>query len=206
MAPSVCWIFSTTVPEESSSATGAKDSGALSPARTAASKVARVPEPALRSMTWILPAVPPTSDQSVMAPVKMPLSCSVVRSSTSTLELTTGPMPTTQTVWSSSLAASAASIFSSAKTSERPIWALPSLTSERPWPDPPPVMAMVTSGYLSSNLCAALSTSVWKEVAPEQLTVPETETVASEAAELPPQPTRPRPAMATVAAPKAPRN
>ena len=98
MAPSVCWIFSTTVPEESSSATGAKDSGALSPARTAASKVARVPEPALRSMTWILPAVPPTSDQSVMAPVKMPLSCSVVRSSTWTLELTTGPMPTTQTV------------------------------------------------------------------------------------------------------------
>ena len=70
-------------------------------------------------------------------------------------------------------------------------------------------MAMVTSGYLSSNLCAALSTSVWKEVAPEQLTVPETEAVASEAsveAELPPQPTRPRPAMATVAAPKAPRN
>ena len=46
MAPSVCWIFSTTVPEESSSATGAKDSGALSPARTAASKVAREPEPA----------------------------------------------------------------------------------------------------------------------------------------------------------------
>ena len=73
-------------------------------------------------------------------------------------------------------------------------------------------MAMVTSGYLSSNLCAALSTSVWKEVAPEQLTVPETEAAASEAeaasveAELPPQPTRPRPAMATVAAPKAPRN
>ena len=74
MAPSVCWIFSTTVPEESSSATGEKESGAFSPPRTAASKVARVPEPALRSMTWVLPAVPPTWDQSVIWPVKMPLS------------------------------------------------------------------------------------------------------------------------------------
>ena len=137
----------------------------------------------------------------------MPLSCSRVRSSTSTLELTIGPMPTTATVLSTRLTASEASSFSSAKTSERPIWALPSLTSERPWPEPPPVMATVTSGYSSSNCWAADSTRPWNEVAPEQLTVPETDADAPESLEPePPQPTRPRPATATAAPPKPARN
>ena len=48
MEPSVAATCSTTVPEESTSATGRKLSGAVSPARTAFSKVARVPEPASR--------------------------------------------------------------------------------------------------------------------------------------------------------------
>ena len=72
MEPSVAATCSTTVPEESTSATGRKLSGATSPPRTAASKVARVPEPASRWMTWMAPAVPPTSDQSVIWPRKMP--------------------------------------------------------------------------------------------------------------------------------------
>ena len=84
-----------------------------------------------------------------------------------------GPMPTMHMVLSVSALASEASSFCSANTSERPICALPSRTSERPWPEPPPVMAMVTSGFSSSNFLAAASTSGWKEVAPEQFTVPE---------------------------------
>jgi hypothetical protein len=145
----------------------------------------------------------------------MPLSWSVVRSSTSTLEFTMGPMPTTHTVLSVSALASEASSFSSAKTSERPICALPSRTSERPWPEPPPVMAMVTSGFSSSNFLAAASTSGWNEVAPEQFTVPERalalESELAEESELvsellePPQPTRPRPARATAVPPASER-
>ncbi len=122
-----------------------------------------------------------------------------------------GPMPTTHTVLSLRAATSKASSFSSAKTSERPICALPSRTSERPWPEPPPVMAMVTSGFSSSNFLAAASTSGWNEVAPEQFTVPERalalESELAEESELvsellePPQPTRPRPARATAVPP-----
>lgn len=66
MEPSVAATCSTTVPEESTSATGRKLSGAVSPPRTAASKVARVPEPASRWMTWMAPSLPPTSDQLVI--------------------------------------------------------------------------------------------------------------------------------------------
>jgi len=141
----------------------------------------------------------------------MPQSCSVVRSSTSTSLFTTGPMPTTATWLSVSLAASAASSFSSAKMSERPIWALPSLTSDRPWPEPPPAMVMVTLALASMKAFAASSTSGWKLVAPEQVMEPDRSAAALEAASAvlaepePPQPTRPRPAKAA-RPPDRPRN
>ena len=135
-----------TVPEESTSATGRKLSGAVSPARTASSKVARVPLPASRWITWMAPAVPPTSSQSVISPMKMPLSCSRVRSSTSTSAWTIGPMPTMATWWSTRPASWSSSSFASAKTSERPIWTEPSAIWERPWPEPPAEMAIETFG------------------------------------------------------------
>ena len=158
----------------------------------------------------MVPVVPPTSDQSVISPRKMPLSCSVVMSSMSTLAFTIGPMPTMQTWLSTRFSHWSASSFSSAKTSERPIWTEPSATCERPWPEPPAEMAMETSPLASMKASAAFSTSGWKEVAPEQEMEPAS--AASAAASpssvaavsvVPPQAARP--ATAAVA-PKTPMN
>ena len=134
--------------------------------KTAASKVARVPEPALRLKTTILASSPPRSFQLVIWPEKMPFSCSRDRSSTLTFLDTTGPMPTTATSWSTSLAAASASSLVSAKTSELPICTVPSETAVRPLPEPLPEPVMDTSGFSSMNFSAAASTSAGKEEAP----------------------------------------
>ena len=171
-----------------------------------------LPEPASRLMTLMVPAVPPTSDQSVIWPVKMPASCSVVMSSMSTLAFTIGPMPTMHT-WLSTRPSSwdSSSTFSSANTSERPIWREPSTMPEMPSPEPPPEMAMTTSGLASWKSPATASTSGWNDVAPPQLMVPER---LAPAAALPVepavvvwplQPARPRPATAAMP-PAKPRN
>ena len=68
-------------------------------------------------------------------------------SSTVTSEFTTGPMPTTQTWLSLSFfASSLLESFSSAKTSELPIWTAPWEICVMPWPEPPPWTVIWTSG------------------------------------------------------------
>ena len=64
-------------------------------------------------------------------------------SSTETSGFTIGPMPTTHTRLSLIFSASAgSSTFSSANTSELPIWTAPWTICVMPWPEPPPWMVI----------------------------------------------------------------
>ena len=135
-------------------------------AKDGSSKVARVPEPALRLRTTISASSPPTSFQLVIWPEKMPLSCSRDRSSTFTFLETTGPMPTTATSWSTRFLTWSASSLVSAKTSELPMVTVPAATAVRPLPEPLPEPETETSGLASMNFSAAASTRAWNEEAP----------------------------------------
>ena len=138
MAPGVEATIFAAVPEESCS-WGLKVSGTLVSPSTAASKVARVPEPDARLITVIAASAPPTSFQLVTSPVKIDFSWSIVRSSTVTSLLTIGPMPTMQTLLSAIFSRSAVSFtFASANTSELPICTAPWVICVMPWPEPPP--------------------------------------------------------------------
>ena len=127
-------------------------------------------------------------------------------------------MPTMQTRLSVIFSTSEAfSTFSSANTSELPIWTAPWTICVMPVPEPPPWTVTWTPGFSSMNSSAAASHSGWSAVEPTAVMEPDSSAEAElEALEeleaepsdelLPPQPTRPMPATAAVMTPAAPRN
>ena len=121
-----------------------------------------------------------------------------------TSEFTTGPMPTTATLLSVILEMSSLFFsFSSANTSESPIWTEPSAICVMPWPEPPPWTVICTPLFLPMNCSAPASTSGCSAVEPTAVIEPERFCCLLEFALWPdPHPTKPSvAAMATHTAP-----